>query len=97
MKCLQAPQNPKSAILLARMAPVDIILLDGFRRSSYPKMEVVGWTVHALLAPGDPMVLAITTDVSIAADVPCFALSDISVWRILFWRTRGTSIQIPAI
>lgn len=60
------------------MAPVDIVLLDGFRRSSYPKMEVVpAGQEQALLAPGDSMVLAITSDVSIVADVLCFALSDI--------------------
>jgi molybdopterin-guanine dinucleotide biosynthesis protein B len=33
--------EPDVGSLLARMAPVDIVLLDGFRRSSYPKMEVV--------------------------------------------------------
>ena len=27
--------------LLLRMTPVKVVLLDGFRRSSYPKMEVV--------------------------------------------------------
>jgi molybdopterin-guanine dinucleotide biosynthesis adapter protein len=70
--------EPDVADLLARMAPVDIVLLDGFRRSNYPKMEVVQTGQgRALLAPGDSMVLAITSDVSVAADVPCPALSDI--------------------
>jgi molybdopterin-guanine dinucleotide biosynthesis protein len=26
--------------MLARMAPVDIVLLDSFRRSNYPKMKI---------------------------------------------------------
>jgi molybdopterin-guanine dinucleotide biosynthesis adapter protein len=60
------------------MAPVDIVLLDGFRRSSYPKVEVVpSGQDQALLAPCDSMALAITSDVPVAADVPCLALSDI--------------------
>jgi molybdopterin-guanine dinucleotide biosynthesis protein B len=33
--------EPEDSDLLARMAAVDIILLDRFRRSSYPKMEIV--------------------------------------------------------
>jgi molybdopterin-guanine dinucleotide biosynthesis adapter protein len=70
--------EPDVADLLARMAPVDVVLPDGFRRSNYPKMEVVQTGQgRALLAPGDSMVLAITSDVSVAADVPCLALSDI--------------------
>jgi len=70
--------EPDVADLLARMAPVDIVLLDGFRRSSYPKMEVVqAGQRGALLAPADAMVLAVTSDVPIEADVPCLALSNI--------------------
>jgi molybdopterin-guanine dinucleotide biosynthesis adapter protein len=70
--------EPEVSDLLARMAPVDIVLLDGFRRSNYPKMEVVQTGQgRPLLAPGDSMVLAITSDVPIAADVPCLALSNI--------------------
>jgi molybdopterin-guanine dinucleotide biosynthesis protein B len=70
--------EPEVSVLLARRAPVDLVLLDGFRRSSYPKMEVVPAGQHQpLLAPDDPKVLAITSDVSVAADVPCLALSNI--------------------
>jgi molybdopterin-guanine dinucleotide biosynthesis protein B len=87
--------EPDVGELLARMAPVDIVLLDGFRRSSYPKMEVVpAGQEQALLAPGDSMMLAITSDVSIAADVPCFALSDIGVladFVLAYARVPGNS------
>jgi molybdopterin-guanine dinucleotide biosynthesis protein B len=70
--------EPEVSDLLARMTPVDIVLLDGFRRSNYPKMEVVqAGQGEALLAPGDSMVLAITSDVPVAASVPCLELSNI--------------------
>jgi molybdopterin-guanine dinucleotide biosynthesis adapter protein len=70
--------EPEVSDLLARIAPVDIVLLDGFRASCYPKIEVVpSGQYHALLAPDDPMILAITADVQVVADVPCLALSDI--------------------
>ena len=71
-------QEPDVGSLLARMAPVDIVLLDGFRRSSYPKMEVVpSGQDHALLAPNDPMVLAVTSERPVTAPVPHVPLSDI--------------------
>ena len=69
--------EPEVDDLLARMAPVDIVLLDGFRRSSYPKMEVVQSGRKAILAPNDKMILAISADQPLAADVPYLALSDI--------------------
>jgi molybdopterin-guanine dinucleotide biosynthesis protein len=63
---------------LARMAPVDIVLLDMFRRSGYPKVEVVpSGTDQALLAPNNPMVLAVTSEGVVTAPVPGLSLSDI--------------------
>jgi molybdopterin-guanine dinucleotide biosynthesis protein B len=54
--------EPDVGSLLARMAPVDIVLLDGFRRSGYPKMEVVqSGQERALFALTDSMVLAVTS------------------------------------
>ena len=72
-------QEPDVGNLLARMAPVNIVLLDGFRRSRYPKVEVVP-TGHAqaLLAPNDPMVLAVTSEEPVTAPVPGLPLSDIA-------------------
>ena len=72
-------KEPEVTQLLARMAPVDIVLLDGFRRSRYPKMEALpAGQDRAVLAPGDPRVLAITSDTPVAAAIPCLALSDIA-------------------
>ncbi len=74
----QGTDDPDVASLLARMAPVDIILLDGFRRSGYPKMEVVPTgQERALLAPDDPMVLAVASEGLVAAAVPSLPLVDI--------------------
>jgi molybdopterin-guanine dinucleotide biosynthesis adapter protein len=71
--------EPDVGRLLARMAPVDIVLLDGFRRSDYPKMEVVqSGQDRALLASNDTMVLAVTSEVPVTAPVPGLPLSDIS-------------------
>ena len=71
-------KEPEVSDLLSRMAPVDIVLLDGFRRSSYPKIEVVpAGQDKTRLAPVDSMVLAVTSDLPMAADVPYLALSNV--------------------
>lgn len=72
--------EPDVSSLLARMAPVDIVLLDGFRRSGYPKMEVVqSGQDRALYALNDTKVLAVTSEEPVTAPVPGLPLSDISV------------------
>jgi molybdopterin-guanine dinucleotide biosynthesis protein B len=71
-------QEPDVGSLLARMAPVDIVLLDGFRWSCSPKVEVVPFGQdQALLAPNDPTVLAVTSEGPVTAPVPRLPLSDI--------------------
>ena len=71
--------EPEVADLLAHMTPVDLVLLDGFKRSFYPKMEVVqAGRDSPVLDPNDAMILAITAEVPITAHVPYIALSDIA-------------------
>ena len=55
-----------------------LVLLDGFRRSGYPKMEVIQAGQQApQFAPNDPMVLAVTSVAPVKAAVPGLALDDI--------------------
>jgi molybdopterin-guanine dinucleotide biosynthesis protein B len=71
-------EEPDVGALLRRMAPVDVVLLDGFRRSHYPKVEVVQpGQDRALFASNDHMVLAITSEVPMTASVPWLPLADI--------------------
>ncbi|HET6182760.1 MAG TPA: molybdopterin-guanine dinucleotide biosynthesis protein B [Acetobacteraceae bacterium] len=71
-------QEPDLSSLLGRMAPVDIVLLDGFRRSSAPKMEVVpSGQSQAVMASSDRMVLGVASDEPVTAPVPRLPLSDI--------------------
>lgn len=55
--------EPGLAALLARLEPVDLVLVEGFRADPHPKLEVHRLaTAKPLLHPGDPCVLAIATD-----------------------------------
>ncbi len=64
--------------LLAKLSPVDLVLVEGFKREAHPKLEVFRTSVgKPLLAPDDPNVVAIASDGPVAARVPVIALDDI--------------------
>lgn len=71
-------EEPELAAILARMAPVDLILVEGYKRDSHPKIEVFRREAgHELIQPGDTMVRAVATDAALAAlSVPVLDLND---------------------
>ena len=69
--------EPELPAVLARMAPVDLILVEGYKRDAHPKVEV--WreeTGHPLIQPGDPLVRAVATDATLTLPVPVLDLND---------------------
>jgi molybdopterin-guanine dinucleotide biosynthesis adapter protein len=70
--------EPELAVILARMAPVDLVLVEGYKRDTHPKIEVYRReTGHDLIQPGDPMVRAVATDAALAVlTVPVLDLND---------------------
>lgn len=69
--------EPELPAVLARMAPVDLILVEGYKRDAHPKVEV--WraeTGHPLIQPGDPLVRAVATDATLSLPVPVLDLND---------------------
>ena len=65
--------------LIAKMAPVDILLIEGFKSHDYPKVEVHRpSTGKALLAREDNTIIAVATDESLdGIDVQQIDLNDI--------------------
>ena len=56
-------EPPPLAHLVARLAPVDLVLVEGFRHENFPKLEIYRAALgKKLLAPEDKAVLAIATD-----------------------------------
>lgn len=70
--------EPDLAVILARMAPVDLVLVEGYKRDAHPKIEVFRREAgHDLIQPGDPMVRAVATDAALAVlAVPVLDLND---------------------
>jgi molybdopterin-guanine dinucleotide biosynthesis protein B len=64
--------------LLGKLAQVDLVLVEGFKRQAHPKLEVYRAAVgKPLLHPGDPNIVAIASDAAIAAGVPVVSLDDV--------------------
>ncbi|MCC7276120.1 MAG: molybdopterin-guanine dinucleotide biosynthesis protein B [Alphaproteobacteria bacterium] len=73
-----APEPPLTE-LLARMSPVDLVLVEGFKRDSHPKLEVHRPALgKPLMAPDDPCIVAVASDAPIAGlDRPVLPLDDV--------------------
>ena len=64
--------------MLARMAPVDIVLIEGFKSYPHPKLEVYRPEVgKALLSPNDESIIAVASTTSLDVTVPQLPLDDI--------------------
>lgn len=66
--------------LLSYLSPVDLVLIEGFKRERHPKIEVYrAANAKPPLHPGDPHIRAIATDVPFeGVNLPQVALDDIA-------------------
>jgi molybdopterin-guanine dinucleotide biosynthesis protein B len=70
--------EPTLPELLARLAPVDIVLIEGFKRDPHPKIEVYRpENGKPLLQPDDPWIAAVASPLAVSAAVPWLPLDDI--------------------
>ena len=68
------PTEPDIDDLLARLTPVDLVLIEGFHLSPYPKCEIMlAGQDRRPSYSDDPSIVALVTDVAIDAGLPCFA------------------------
>ena len=72
-----APEPPMDE-LVAKLAPSDLVLVEGYKRDAHSKIEVFRAEAgHALIQPDDPTVRAIATDTALPdLPVPLFDLDD---------------------
>jgi molybdopterin-guanine dinucleotide biosynthesis protein B len=74
---LRCADEPPLEQLVARMSPVDLLLVEGWKRHPHPKIEVHRPSLgKALLYPDDPHVVAIASDEALAAPIPLLPLGD---------------------
>lgn len=85
--------EPELPAVLARMSPVDLVLVEGYKRDAHSKVEV--WraeTGHPLIQPGDPLVRAVATDAALVLPVPVLDLNDAVAVADFILRETGLAV-----
>jgi molybdopterin-guanine dinucleotide biosynthesis adapter protein len=72
------PELPLEA-LLAKLSPVDLVIIEGFKRHAHPKLEIYRASIgKPLIYPQDDCVVAIASDAPLPqAQLPVLMLGDI--------------------
>ena len=76
---LRSAPEPSLVELLAKLSPADLVIVEGFKRHSYPKLEIYRAAVgKPLIYPEDDCIVAIAADVPLPrAQLPVLMLDDI--------------------
>jgi molybdopterin-guanine dinucleotide biosynthesis protein B len=72
--------EPPLELLIGRMTPVDLLLVEGFKSGAHAKLEVHRPALgKPLLCRDDPHIVAVASDAAIAGlTLPLFALDDVA-------------------
>ncbi|MBB6178875.1 molybdopterin-guanine dinucleotide biosynthesis protein B [Pseudorhizobium flavum] len=76
---LRGDPEPAFEEILARLAPCDLVLIEGYKREPVPKIEARRLQAKSRepLAPGDPHIIAIAADHPVeGTSLPVFELDD---------------------
>ena len=85
--------EPELPAILARLAPVDLVLVEGYKRDAHPKVEV--WrqeTGQPLIQPGDPLIRAVATDAKLSLSVPVLDLNETAAVADFILHEAGLAI-----
>ena len=84
---LHGAAEPTLAEQIARLAPADLTLVEGFKQEPIPKLEV--WraaTGKAPLYPHDPHICAIASDSAPTASIPVLDLNQAAQIAAFIWK-----------
>ena len=74
---LRDEDEPSLGDLLEQLSPVDLVLIEGYKRDRHPKIEAHRKeTGQPLIAPEDETIVAVASDTSVAVDRPVLDLND---------------------
>ncbi|GLQ77342.1 molybdopterin-guanine dinucleotide biosynthesis protein MobB [Mesorhizobium huakuii] len=89
---LRGEDEPPLESILSRLAPCDIVLVEGYKRESHRKIETRRLEAkdRTPLSAGDPNIVAIAADFAIADNsLPAFDLDDVKSIVDFIERTTG--------
>ncbi len=83
--------------LVAKMSPVDLVLVEGYKRDAFPKLEIHrAANGKPLIHPDDPHIVAIASDVALpAAKVPVVDLDDIEAIADIMLKFAVPAAEAP--
>ncbi|HEY3795242.1 MAG TPA: molybdopterin-guanine dinucleotide biosynthesis protein B [Bradyrhizobium sp.] len=85
---LRGAAEPLLPELLAKMSPVDLVIVEGFKREPHRKIEVHrGANNKPLLFPDDPEIVGIATDAVVETTLPVAHLDDVEAVASLLQRS----------
>ncbi|MCA6108381.1 molybdopterin-guanine dinucleotide biosynthesis protein B [Bradyrhizobium cenepequi] len=94
---LRGASEPRLAELLAKMAPVDLVVVEGFKREPLRKIEVYRAANNKpLLFPDDPGIVGIATDAAIETRLPTAHLDDVTSVAAMMQRAAVAVDEILA-
>lgn len=90
MQELRGAPEPPLDDLLARLSPVDLVLIEGFKREAHPKIEAFRAAANnPLIASGDTTIRAVASDTPLDLDRPVLDLDDTSAIADFILREVG--------
>jgi molybdopterin-guanine dinucleotide biosynthesis protein B len=77
---LRGAPEPTLAEIVGKLAPADLVLVEGFKRTEFPKIEVFrAENGKPPLHPEDPSIIALASDTDFSeSGLPLFTLDDIA-------------------
>jgi molybdopterin-guanine dinucleotide biosynthesis adapter protein len=92
---LRGAPEPSLAKLVARLAPADIVVVEGFRHGAHPKIEIFRPELgKPPLHPDDPMIVAVAAPEPIdGLTVPWLPLNDAEAIAGFILATPGTTVS----
>jgi molybdopterin-guanine dinucleotide biosynthesis protein B len=92
---LRGASEPRLPELLAKMSPVDLVIVEGFKSEPHRKIEVHRLANgKALLFPDDPAIAGIATDAALETTLPVAHLDDIPAIAAMM---QGSAISVEDV
>jgi len=74
---LRNEEEPRLDDLIKQLSPVDLVLIEGYKRDRHPKIEAHRQeTSQPMIAPDDETIIAVASDSAVQIDRPVFDLND---------------------
>ncbi len=94
---LRGADAPLLPELLSKMSPVDLVIIEGFKREPHRKIEVHRAANNKpLLFPDDPDIVGIATDAAVETSLPVAHLDDVEAASALLQRSAISVDEVLA-